>query len=98
MLFPLWATYHQISHFQNICEWSIHKLLPSKYNHTHEIYDYLKYENEKGNVQVNFFVLNEEFIDYFHDEFYITMIDKLSFHLTNVIIIVSLECVKIRYD
>ena len=44
------------------------------------------------------FVLHEKVIDIFHEKCYIPTIEKVSFHLTHVRIIGSMECGKTRND
>ena len=44
------------------------------------------------------FVINEEEIDVFHNIFYIPKIEKLSFHISHVRIIGSMECGKTRNE
>ena len=42
------------------------------------------------------FVLHDEVIDVFHEKIYIITIEKVSFHIANVSIVGSMECVKTR--
>ena len=42
------------------------------------------------------FVLYDEVIDVFHEKIYIITIEKVSFHIANVSIVGSMECVKTR--
>ena len=44
------------------------------------------------------FILHMECIDVFHDKCYITTIEKLSFHLSNINILGSMECGTTRND
>ena len=44
------------------------------------------------------FLINEEKIDVFHNIFYIPTIEKLSFHISHVRIIGSMECRKTRNE
>ena len=49
---------------------------------------------ERKNSDEDVFVLHEEIIDYFHNNFYIHRIEKLSLHISHVIILGSMECKK----
>ena len=44
------------------------------------------------------FVVHEEVIDVFHENFYIPAIEKVSFHLARVRVIGSMECGRTRND
>ena len=61
------------------------------------LYDNIQDKENRGRVMVNkCFVLHEEVIDVFHNKFYITTIEKLSFNLSHVRILGSMECGRTR--
>ena len=98
-LFP--ASLHKIKFriFQQISECLIRLLRTFRYKNTCELCDTIQDKNKRGKIMVkNLFVCHKEVIDVFHNKFYIPTIEKLSFHLSRVRIIGSMECEKIRND
>ena len=61
--------------FQNIYKCLIHRLRPFKYKNTCELCDNIVDKDTIETIMVNkCFVLHEEVIDFFHENFYITTI------------------------
>ena len=61
--------------FQIISKWSIHILIPFKYNNTCDLCDTILYKDKRGVKMVKTcFFFHEEVIDVFHDKFYISTI------------------------
>ena len=59
----------------------------------------IQYKDKRIKIRVKkCFVLHEEVIDYFHNNFYIPTTEKFSFHLSHVEIIRSMEYGKTRCD
>ena len=62
-----------------------------------ELCDSILYKDNKGRLTVKkCFVLHEEFINVFHEEYFIPTIEKLSFHLAHIRSIGAMECRKTR--
>ena len=79
--------------FQNTSKYSIHVLITFKYKNICELCDDILEKDKRGRINAKkCFVLHEEVIYVFHEKNYITTIEKLSFNLTHVRIIGSMEC------
>ena len=62
-----------------------------------ELCDIIIDKEKNFRIMVNkCFVLHEEVIDFFHESFYIPIIEKLSFHFAHVRILSSMECGRTR--
>ena len=85
--------------FQNIYKCLIQGLIPFKYKNTCVLcYNILEKDNKGGIMVKKHFVIHEEVIDVFHEKSYIPKIEKLSFYLTHVKILGSMEYGNTRYD
>ena len=77
----------------------IHVLRPLKYNNMYDLCDNILDKYKREEIMVNkSFVIHEEVIDIFHENFHIPTIEKLSFYLGRFRIVGSMECEKTRND
>ena len=88
-----------VSLLLNTSKCLIRGLIPFKYRNICESCDILTGKDKKGRIMAKkCFVLHEEVTDFFYEMFYITTIEKLSFHLAHVRILGSTECGNTRND
>ena len=99
ILFPAYLHKIKFHIFQNISKCLIHRLIPFKHKNMCELCDIIPKKYKKGRIMLNkCSVIHKEVIDIFHEFFYIPTIEKLSFHLSHVSILGSMEYGKTRND